>query len=155
MLMKRLLMILGLLVAAKMFGADTVTVKLDEVSPNGFHSNIWYECKFTIHNGSSASLSTTNLFTAPPGLALKISDLNGNELTRLHANPWMDYARNSPLIPPGDSKFKELYGIGGWHSRPFPLPESVRIVRVRLEGTLTASGFTNRLTSNVVEVNVP
>lgn len=153
--MKRLLMILGLFIGARLFGADAVTVKLDEVVPNGSHTNIGFNCKFTIHNGSSASLYTTNLFTAPPGLALKISDLDGNELNRSYANPYMYYARNCPVIRPGDGKFSELYGIGGWHSRPFPLPESVQIVRVRLEGTLSDSGYTNRLTSNVVEVRVP
>jgi hypothetical protein len=155
MLMKRLLMILGLLIGARLFGADAITVRLDEVVPNGSHTNIGFNCKFTIHNGSSASWYTTNLLTAPPGLALKISDLDGNELHRLYANPYMYYARNCPVIPPGDGKFNELYGIGGWHSRPFSLPEGVQVVRVRLEGTLSYSGYTNRLTSNIVEVHVP
>ena len=155
MLMKRLLMILGLLVAARVFGADAVTVKLDDVSPKGTHTNIWFECRFTIHNATSTPLSATNLFVGPPGLALKISDLDGKELKRVYADPWINYALNSPIIPPGDSTFKEPYGLGGWHSRPFPLPESVQVVRVRLEGTLSDSGYTNRLTSNVIEVHVP
>jgi hypothetical protein len=153
--MKGLWITLGLLVAARVFGGDIVTVKLDEVSPRGTYTNIWFECKFTIHNASNTPLSTTSLFVAPPGLALKVSGLDGNELKRLYANPWINEALNNPLIPPGDSAFKELYGLGGWHSHPFPLPESMQVVRVQLEGTLSGSGYTNRVTSNVVEVHVP
>ena len=153
--MKRLWIILGLLVAAKLFGADAVTVKLDEVLPMGTHTNICFGCKFTIHNGTSSSLFTTNLFIAPPGLALKISDVDGNELKRVYANPHIYSAMDNHDIARGNSTFNELYGVGGWHSHPFPLPESVHIVRVRLEGTLSSSGYTNRLTSNIVEVRVP
>jgi len=148
--MKRLLMILGLFAAASALGADDVTVKLDGVSPEGNHTNIWFECRFTIHNGTSTPLFATNLFVDSPGLALKISDLDGKELKRIYADPWINYALNSPIIPPGDSKFKEPYGLG----RFVALPETVQIVRVRLEGTLSSSGYTNRLTSNVVEVQV-
>lgn len=155
MLMKRLLMILGLLIAARAKGADTVTVNLDDVSPKGFHTNIWFECKFTIHNAASTSLPTASLFVGPPGLALKISDSDGKELKRIYANPYIYYAMNNPVILPGDNTFKEPYGLGGWHSHPFPLPEGVQIIKVQLEGTLAGSGYTNRLTSNVVEVHVP
>ncbi|HLX94373.1 MAG TPA: hypothetical protein VKU37_01375 [Verrucomicrobiae bacterium] len=149
--MKRLLMIFALFATASALGADDVTVKLDDVSPNGNHTNIWFECRFTIHNGTSTPLFATNLFVAPPGLALKISDLNGKELKRVYADPWINYALNSPIIPPGDSTFKEPYGLG----RFVALPETVQIVRVRLEGTLSASGYMNLLTSNIVKVHVP
>jgi hypothetical protein len=149
--MKQLLMILALLAATSALGADDVTVKLDGVSPQGNHTNIWFECRFTILNGTSTPLSATNLFVAPPGLALKISDLDGKELKRVYADPWINYALNSPMIPPGDSKFKEPYGLG----RFVALPETVQIVRVRLEGTLSASGYTNLLTSNIIEVHIP
>ena len=152
MLMKRLLMTLGLLVAASALAADTVTVKLDDVQPYGAHTNIWFQCKFTIHNATSTSFFTTNLFIGPPGLALRISDLGGKELRRVYANGWIYYATNNPTIAPGDNTFKEPYGLGGRYSDPFPLPE---IVRVQLEGTLSWSGYTNHLTSNVVEVHVP
>jgi len=153
--MKRLSIILELLVAARVFGADAVTVKLDEVLPLGTHTNIFFQCKFTIHNATGSSLSTTSLFVAPPGLALKISDVRSNELKQVYANPHMYSAIDNHDIRPGDSTFKELYGIGGGRSGPFPLPEGVHIVKVRLEGTLSSSGYTNRLTSNVVEVRVP
>jgi hypothetical protein len=148
--MKQLLMILALLSAASALRADDVSVKLDDVSPKGNHTNIWFECRFTIHNGTGTPLSATNVFVAPPGLALKISDLDGKELKRIYADPWINYALNSPTIPPGDSTFKEPYGLG----RFVALPDTVQIVRVRLEGTLSASGYTNRLTSNIVEVHV-
>ena len=149
--MKRLLVIFALLATASALDADDVTVKLDGVSPEGNHTNIWFECRFTIHNGTSTPLSATNLFVAPPGLALKISDLDGKELKRVYADPWINYALNSPIIPQGESKFKEPYGLG----RFVALPKTVKIVRVRLEGTLSASGYTNLLTSNIVEVHIP
>ena len=144
-------MILALLATASALGADVVTVKLDGVSPEGNHTNIWFECRFTIHNGTSTPLSATNLFVAPPGLALKISDVDGKELKRVYADPWISYALNSPIIPPGDSAFKEPYGLGHFLS----LPESVTLVKVRLEGALSSSGNTNHLTSNIVEVQIP
>ena len=77
--MKRPLIILGLLAAAGAFGGDdgNVTVKLPDVSPMGTHTNIWFDCSVTIHNGTSAPLTFTNLFHGPPSLALKISDLDG------------------------------------------------------------------------------
>jgi len=153
--MKRLLMILGLFVAGPAFSADTVTVKLDDVQPHGARTNIWFECKFTIHNAASTSFFTTNLFIGPPGLALKISDVGGRELKQGYANPWISYAMNNHTIVPGDNTFKEPYGMGGWRGHPFPLPDGVQIVRVQLEGTLSWSGYTNHLTSNVVEVHVP
>jgi hypothetical protein len=155
MLMKRLWIILGLLVAPTVFAADAVTVKLDEVLPMGTHTNILFGCKFTIHNATGSSLSTTHLFVAPPGLALKISDSDSNELKQVYANSHIYGAMDNHNIPPGDSKFNELYGIGGWRSSPFSLPEGVHIVRVRLEGTLSSSGYTNRLSSNLIEVHVP
>lgn len=148
-------MILTLLTAASVLGADDITVKLNDVSPKGNHTNMWFECTLTIHNGTSTRFSATNLFVAPPGLALKISDLDGKELKQVYADPWMNYSLNTAIISPGDTTFKEPYGLGGWHSRPFPLPESVQTVRVRIEGTLSHTGYTNRLTSNVVEVHVP
>src|ERR1017187_10664101 len=64
MSMKRLLMVLGFLAAAAAFGGDDgdVTVKLNDVSPIGIHSNMWFRCSVTIHNGTSAPLIVTNLF---------------------------------------------------------------------------------------------
>jgi hypothetical protein len=151
--MKRLLMIFGLLAAASALGADDVTVKLKDVVPKGTHTNLWFECTLAIHNGTSTSFSATNLFVAPPGLALKISDLGGKELKQLYADPYINSALNTAIIPPGDSTFKEPYGLGRWP--PFALPESAQTVKVRLEGTLSHTEYTNRLTSNVVEVQVP
>jgi len=151
--MKRLLTILAVIIAASAFAADDVTVKLDGVTPKGIHTNIWFECTFAIHNGTSTSFFATNLFVAPPGLALKISDLGGKELKKLYADPYINYALNTAIIPPGDSTFKEPYGLGRWP--PFALPERVRTIRVRLEGTLSHTEYTNRLASNVVEVQVP
>ncbi len=144
-------MILGLFVAVKVFGGDDVTVKLDHLSAMSTHTNIWVECTLTIHNGTRTPLSATNLFIGPPGLALKISDLDGKELKRVYADPWINYSLNNPVIPPGDTTFTEPYGLG----HPFSLPETVHTVKVRVEGTLSYTGYTNRLTSNVVEVPVP
>ncbi len=83
--MKGLLTILALLAAASALGTDDVTLKLNHVSPKGTHTNMWFECSVTIHNGTSAPLTVNNLFLGPPSLALKISDLNGKELKRLYS----------------------------------------------------------------------
>ena len=155
--MKRPLIILGLLAAAGAFGGDdgNVTAKLNDVSPRGTHTNIWFECSVTIHNGTSAPLTVNNLFIGPPSLALKISDLDGKELKRLYSVGHII----EPLqwdIPPGDVTFTNVgYGLPSGNRRPLSLPEGVHAVRVQVQGILPGSSFTNRLTSNIVEVQVP
>jgi len=151
--MKNLATILALLVVLSAFGADDVTVKLNDVSLKGNHTNMWFECTLTIHNGTSSTFYATNLFCGPPGLALKISDLAGKDLKPLYADPYKISDMNNAFIPLGDTTFKEPYGLAKWP--PFSLPESVQTIRVRLEGRLSYTGYTNRLTSNVVEVHVP
>ena len=159
--MKRPLIILGLLAAAGAFGGDdgNVTVKLHDVSPMGTHTNIWFDCSVTIHNGTSAPLTFTNLFHGPPSLALKISDLDGKELKRVYSVPYIfETAATQWDIAPGDNTFTNvLYGLqNASGSRPaISLPEDVHIVRVQVQGILSGSSFTNRLTSNIVEVQVP
>ncbi|MGA2247092.1 MAG: hypothetical protein ABSH48_19050 [Verrucomicrobiota bacterium] len=157
--MKKLLTILGLLAAVRAFGGDdgNVTVKLDDVSPRGIHGNMWFECSVTIHNGTSAPLTFTNLFHGPPSLALKISDLDGNELKRVYSVPYIfERATTQWDIAPGDDTFTNvLYGLPNGNRPPFSLPEGVHTVRVQVQGILPGSSFTNRLTSNIVEVQVP
>jgi hypothetical protein len=155
--MKRLLIILGLLAAVEAFGVDDghVTVKLNDVSPIGTHTNIWFECSVTIHNGTSAPLKVTNLFLGAPSLALKISDLDGKELQRAYSPGHI----SEPLqwdIAPGDNTFTNvLYGLPSGNRTMLSLPEGVHAVRVQIQGVLPGSSFTNRLTSNVVEVQIP
>ena len=155
--MKRLLMVLGFLAAARAFGGDDgdVTVKLNDVSPIGIHSNMWFRCSVTIHNGTSAPLIVTNLFLWPPSLALKISDLDGKELKRVYSVPYM-FEPVGWDIAPGDNTFTNvLYGLPNGNRPPLSLPEGVHAVRVQVQGILPGSSFTNRLTSNIVEVQVP
>jgi len=157
--MKELLTILGLLAAVRAFGGDdgNVTVKLDGVLPRGMRSNMWFECSVTIHNGTSAPLTFTNLFHGPPSLALKISDLDGKELERVYSNPYIfERATTQWDIAPGDHTFTNiLYGLPNGNRPPFSLPEGGHTVRVQVQGFLPGSSFTNRLTSNIVEVQVP
>ena len=145
-------MILGLLAAASALGADDVTVKLNDVSPKGAGTNIWFECSVTIHNGTKTTFYSTNLFCGPPGLALKISDLAGKDLKSIYADPYINFALNTAIIPPGDITFKEPYGLGDRHR---PLPENVQTIKIRLDGRLAYTGYTNRLTSNIIEVHIP
>src|SRR5450631_4002678 len=104
--MKRLLTVLAFLIAVGVFGGDDgdVTVKLNDVSPIGTHSNMWFECSVTIHNGTSTPLTVTNLFLGPPSLALKISDLDGKELRRVYSVPYM-FEPVEWGIAPGDNIF--------------------------------------------------
>ena len=149
--MKKSLVILGLLLAAKAFGGDDIKVSLDSVSAVGVHSNIAFECKLHIHNGTSAPLVVTNFY----GLALKVSDLDGKELQRIRAHPFI--AMVLWTIPAnGDStNDKVLYGFGSSRYDSLSLPDSVQAVRVQAEVTLPGSNYTNHLASNVVEVKVP
>jgi hypothetical protein len=153
--MQRLLMILALLAAASALGADDVTVRLNDVSPIGTHSNMYFQCSLTIHNGTSAPLTVKDLFLGPPSLALKISDVDGKELKRVYSVPHIA----EPLqwdIAPGDDTFTNVcYGLPNGNRPPVSLPEGVHAVRVQVQGTLPGSSFTNRLTSNVVVVQVP
>ena len=159
--MKNMAASLVLLVALSAFGGDdgNVTVTLNDVSPIGTHTNIWFECSVTIHNGTSAPLTFTNLFHGPPSLALKISDLDGKELKRVYTVPYkFEQATTQWDIAPGDNTFTNvLYGLpGAVGSRPqLSLPEGVHAVRVQVQGILPGSSFTNRLTSNLVKVQVP
>jgi hypothetical protein len=155
--MKRLLTVLAFLIAVGAFGGDDgdVTVKLNDVSPRGIHSNMWFKCSVTIHNGTSALLTVTNLFLGPPSLALKISDLDGKELKRVYSVPYM-FEPVGWDIAPGDNTFTNvLYGLPNGNRPPLSLPEGVHAVRVQVQGILPDSSFTNRLTSNIVEVQVP
>src|SRR5437016_2041401 len=88
--MERLMTLVGLLIAASAFGdsASTyVTVHLGPVSVLGTHTNMWFDCDVTINNQTRVPLTVTNLFVRPPGLALKVSDLDGKELKRTYAWP--------------------------------------------------------------------
>ncbi len=155
--MKRFTIISLLLVTASAYGGSDgdVTVKLGDVSPVGNHTNIWFQCNLTIHNGTRTTFAATNCFLGPPGLALEISDLDGKELRRIYADGYINFNLNTAIIPPGDTTFKEPYGLGGWHGQPVSLPGSVQTVKVRIEGTLSYTGYTNHLTSNDVEMQIP
>ena len=157
MTMKRMLMILVLLAAVRAFGGDdgNVTVKLNDVSPRGTHTNIWFECSVTIHNGTSAPLTVNNLFIGPPSLALKISDLDGKELKRVYSVPHIIEPTQWDIAPGDDTFTNVCYGLPNGNRPPLSLPEGVHAVRVQVQGILPGSSFTNRLTSNIVEVQVP
>lgn len=152
--MKKSLVILGMLMAAKAFGGDDVKVSIDHVSALGAHANVWFECRVKIHNGTSTPLDVTNLFVQSPGLSLKISDSNGTELGRFYSLPIHRWHWTIPAN--GDTTNKVTYSFGGLNGHPsLSLPDGVHSVKVQVEGTLSGSSYTNRLTSNVVEVKVP
>src|SRR5690348_9879354 len=89
--MKRFLSIsIGLLVAVKALGGSgntNVTILLESVSTIGPHTNVWFLCNVSIENRSATPLTVTNLFVLQPGLALRITDLDGKELKRTYAVP--------------------------------------------------------------------
>jgi hypothetical protein len=150
-----MLMILALLAAASALGVDDVTVRLNDASPIGTHSNMYFQCSLTIHNGTRSSLTVNNLFIGPPSLALKISDVDGKELRRVYSVPHII----EPLqwdITPGDNSFTNVcYGLPSGNRPPVSFPEGVHAIRVQVEGILPGSSLTNRLISNVLEVQIP
>jgi hypothetical protein len=158
--MKTLLIVLGLLAAARAFsGSEStqVTVHLGPVSVLGARTNMWFDCDVTVHNQTGTPLTVTNLFVMPPGLALKVADLNGKELKRVYA--WPLKAWKWTHAPGSQREFKRLgYGAkpgrnGNVHG--ISLPETVQVVRLQIEGTLSGSSYGRGITSNVVEVKIP
>src|SRR5947209_17391315 len=110
--MKRLLITLTLataLTAASQSPGTAVKVRLDSASVSGTHTNLWFLCNVTVLNGTGATLTATNLFVLPPGLALRIAGLDGKELTRTYAAPL--HAWNFAFPPHDQRTFKLMYGV--------------------------------------------
>jgi len=158
--MKNPVVVLALLVAASVFGDSTssnVTVRLGPVSVLGTHTNMWFDCDVTIHNQTRVPLAVTNLFVKSPGLALKITDLDNKELKRTYAWPLKSWEWTH--APGSQKEFKRL----GYGAKPVrdgkvlgvSLPETVKTVRLQIEGTLSGSSYSDGITSNVVEVKIP
>jgi hypothetical protein len=132
-----------------------LTARLDRVSVDRVHSGVVFKCGITIDNPTGRLYTATNLFSMPPGLALRVMDLDGHDLARVFAFPWKMW--KFPIAP-GSGQWTNLWyggkivteGIAG-----VVLPENTRSVRIQIEGTLSGSGYTNRVRSNVVQVSVP
>jgi len=158
--MKTLLILVGLLTAARGFSGSestNVTVHLGPVSVLGTRTNIWFDCDVTVHNQTGTPLTVTNLFGMHPGLALKVADLNGKELKRVYA--WPHKSWKWTHAPGSQKEFKRL-GYGAKRGRNgnvdgISLPETVQVVRLQIEGTLSGSSYGGGITSNVVEVKIP
>jgi|ERR1017187_7855611 hypothetical protein len=157
--MKRLPIILALLVVVNSCGDSGVTnetVHLDNVSVIGTHTNVWFLCNLTLKNQTGMTLIVTNLFLLSPGLALKITDLNGEELKRTYAAPLMvgDFT-----FPAGsENTFKLCYGVPGiyrYNNPGITLPDNEKTVRLQIEGTMSGSRYSGGITSNIVEVKIP
>jgi hypothetical protein len=158
--MKQLILFIALLTGATALGdqgSGKVMVLLGEVSAQGTRSNMGFLCNVTVNNQTDDTLTVTNLFVVPPGLALKISDTNGVELKRIYAAPihlWKwDFASHS------HHAYRLMYAIpsssGGYGTPGIPLPASAKAVRVQIEGTMSGSNYSGGVTSNVVEVKLP
>lgn len=158
--MKELITLAGLLIAASAFGgpeSTNVTVHLGPVSVLGTRTNMWFDCDVTINNQTRLPLMVTNLFVRSPGLALKVTDLDGKELKRTYAWPikswkWTHAAGSQ-------KKFRRL-GYGAKPGRDgnvlgLSLPDTVKTVRLQIEGTMPGSSYHGSVTSNVVDVDIP
>jgi hypothetical protein len=154
--MKRLLITLVLLISVSAFGDSVgVTANLHVVSVNGTHTNLMFTCNITLDNQTSATLTATNLFRMPPGLGLRVSDLDGRELAQMYAWPWKIWKFH---IHPGSYTFSNLLYVGKYKNVDtvgVSLPAGTKSVRLQVVGTLSGSSYTNRLTSNFVEVQIP
>src|SRR4051794_35345521 len=99
-------LLIGSVAAAEL---NQPAVHLGDVRAIGPRSNVWFLFNVTFVNDSTSLLKATNLFSDPPGLALKVFDLNGKILTttfavRLHASEF--------AFPPHSQKsFKLSYGV--------------------------------------------
>ena len=151
-----LLMISASLIAASALGdSGGVTAHLGVVSANGTHTNLMFTCNVTLDNQTGAMLTATNMFCLSPGLALRVTDMNGHQLAKMYAWPWEIWQFH---IRPGNNPFSKLLYIGRYSGvRAFgvSLPPVTSKVRLQIVGTLSGSSYTNRLTSNLVDVPVP
>ena len=155
-IMKRLLIILASLITVSAFGdSGGVTARLGVVSIEGPLTNQMFICNVTLDNQTGDTLTATNLFCMSPGLALRVADLDGHELAKMYAWPWKIWKFQ---IQPGSHPFSKLCYVGkykGVHTIGVSLPFGTSKVSLQIVGTLSGSSYTNRLTSNVVQVNVP
>jgi|ERR1035437_352499 hypothetical protein len=120
---------------------NTVDLSLD-------HKSVSFLCTVTIDNQTHAPLTLTNitlLFQDHSGLALKVSDHNGVELSRLIPLPFID---SSKTIAAGSK------GLFAPYYR-WTLVESNSTVRIQLEGRLIGSSYSGGITSNVVMLKIP
>jgi len=153
-------LLFGFLMATTVLnGAEStnVTVHLGTVVAHGTRTNMWFDCDVTINNHTSVALSVTNLFVRAPGLALRITDLRGEELNRTYAWPLKSWEWTH--APGSQREFKRL-GYGAKPSRDgnvlgISLPDGVKSVRLQIEGTMAGSSYSGGITSNVVEVKIP
>ncbi|HEY1662495.1 MAG TPA: hypothetical protein VGI03_08760 [Verrucomicrobiae bacterium] len=155
--------IAGLLLAASTFGSEgitNVTIHLDKVSEWGTYSNLFLSCSMTVSN-------ETNIPFNAGGFFLKIDDLDGKELGRPYSGFIIDMFDFLPaLLPAGTNRgLKLLYGPA---DSPISLSDSVKTIRVRVEGVLYSPSPQNlpsmdvtniaeagSITSNIVEVHIP
>ncbi|HWY30385.1 MAG TPA: hypothetical protein VNX46_06515 [Candidatus Acidoferrum sp.] len=154
--MKRLLTILALLIAVDAFGdSGGVTAHLDAVSTEGTHANLMFKCSITLDNQTGATLVAANFPIRD--LALMVTDADGHALAKVHAWPmifWSFYSEKQTFqIHPGSESFQLLYarfqGVG------LSLPPDTKKVKLQIVGTLSGCSYTNCLTSNVVDTDVP
>jgi hypothetical protein len=148
--MKNMAAILVWLFAVGAFGesAAKITIHLaiqtNSVSWDSTHTSATFMCRATINNQTHNSLTVTNLFQDHSGLALKVTDQNGVELSRLYAAP---FHFDSFTIAAGSMEsFWPYYGI----VNRFSLPKSNTTVRIQLDGKLIGSSYSGSVTSNVV-----
>jgi len=152
--MKFLILFVALLTGVAARGEDgqgKVVVQLGEVSARGTRSNLWFLCNVALTNETEKTLTVTNLFVEPPGLALKISDTKGMELERIYATPI--HLWKWDFEPHTNRVFRLMYGVR-YGTPGIPLSASVKTVRVQIEGTMSGSSY-GSVTSNVVEVKLP
>jgi hypothetical protein len=142
--MRRILGIFVLLVGHSVFaesGDSGVTVHLNYGIARGAYTNLFFECSVTVSNETSLSLTATNLFSQPPGLALVVRGFYGEELARIYVSSLR--SSNFTFSPSSSRTYKLLYGAQPAVGRGIYGPVSLRI-----EGTLSGSGCTNKIVSN-------
>jgi hypothetical protein len=72
-----------------------------------------FTCNITLDNQTGATLTATNLFRMPPGLALRVSDLDGHKLAQMYAWPWEIWQFH---IRPGSYTFSNLLYVGKYEN---------------------------------------
>lgn len=108
-------------------------------------------CTAVIDNRTGEPLTVmSSFFSSFDGLHLVIMDATGQQLVRqsylFHQSPYSPTKRPFTL-PPGSTTKELRFPI-------YDIPSTIKLVRLRLEGTLPGSAYSGGLTSNVVKVNI-
>jgi len=111
-------------------------------------NSVTFLCEVTLDNQTQTPLTVTGLYTAFDGMRLVVLDASDKELARCgHADAFSTIKTQSFTLPTGQTTKTLTF--------PFCfVPKTAQAVRVKLEGNLPGSSFSESITSNILTVEM-